>query len=78
MSEAEKYLESQGMEREYGNIEISFERMVKHLEMFEYEQSKLKLLGIGDVSKSVCLACGDEVPKGNTICSPCYLAEVHK
>ena len=35
-SPAEKYLESQGLEREYGNIEITFEGMIKHLEMFAY------------------------------------------
>lgn len=54
MTEAEKYLNENGLEREFNNIEITFQGMVDHLNMFLYEQTKLKNHGvIGDVRLSL-------------------------
>jgi predicted amidophosphoribosyltransferase len=43
-----------------------------------YGRKHAELCDLHNVSNSVCLNCGDAVPKSNTICSPCYLAKAHK
>lgn len=42
MSESEKYLEENGLERQYGVIEITFQGLLDHLEKFNYEQNRDK------------------------------------
>jgi len=47
--QAEKYLNSQGLEKEFGMIEISFDGMVKHLEVFA-----LINLPVNEVAECIC------------------------
>ena len=53
MTKEEKYLNEQGLERQYGIIEITFEGMEEHLKMYNYQQTKEQRKEIEELKKEV-------------------------
>ena len=65
-------MNSENMKKGDSKLLITNLRKMKELE------KKNSAFVLSNVNNSFCLSCGDRVNKGNNICSPCYLAGVHK